>query len=262
MSVGSRIKELREEKGLTRTELAKLLNVTVSAISNYENEISSPKEPVLFKIIETFGCDANYLFQDVVKIKERINDVTLAEYEHIKKYRFISQHSPENADMIDIAIDKGYSVAKQISQQKNQISAQQDHINQLEQRIVTEVAHRIAIPLYGKFASAGDGAYLFDDIPTEKIRVPDTPIAHKADFVIGVNGDSMEPDYCDGEKVFVEKTSDLNIGDIGIFLKGSDCYIKECGPDRLISKNKAYDDIWPDESIITIGKVIGKVEED
>lgn len=50
MSVGSRIKELREEKGLTRTELAKLLNVTVSAISNYENEISSPKEPVLFKI--------------------------------------------------------------------------------------------------------------------------------------------------------------------------------------------------------------------
>ena len=124
------------------------------------------------------------------------------------------------------------------------------------------MAHRFAIPLYGKFASAGDGAYLFDDIPTEKIKVLDTPTARKADFVIGVNGDSMEPDYCDGEKVFVEKTADLEIGDIGIFLKGSDCYIKELGADRLISHNKAHDDIWPDEEIRTIGQVIGKVEED
>ena len=60
---------------------------------------------------------------------------------------------------------------------------------------------------------------------------------------------------------FVKKTADLNIGDIGIFLKGNDCYIKELGKDRLISRNKDYDDIWPDEEIKTVGKVIGKVEE-
>lgn len=89
----------------------------------------------------------------------------------------------------------------------------------------------------------------------------DTPTARDADFVIGINGDSMEPDYCNGDKVFVKKTPNLDVGDVGIFLKGNDCYIKECGPDRLISRNKAYDDIWPDENIITIGKVIGKVEE-
>ena len=40
MSIGSRIKDLREEKGLTRPELAELLNVTVGSISNYENGVS------------------------------------------------------------------------------------------------------------------------------------------------------------------------------------------------------------------------------
>ena len=52
MSIGSRIKELRERNGLSRNELATMLGVTVGAISNYENDVSSPKEPILFKIIE------------------------------------------------------------------------------------------------------------------------------------------------------------------------------------------------------------------
>lgn len=105
MSIGSRIKELREEKGLSRPELAKLLNVTVGSISNYENGISSPKEPVLFRIIETLGCDANYLFQDVVKIKGRENDVTLAEYESIKKYRLLDEHGRK---MVDFTLREEY----------------------------------------------------------------------------------------------------------------------------------------------------------
>lgn len=103
MSIGSRIKDLREEKGLTRPELAELLNVTVGSISNYENDVSSPKEPILFKIIEMLGCDANYLFQDVVKITERENDVTLAEYDHIKKYRDLDDFGRET---VDITLDR------------------------------------------------------------------------------------------------------------------------------------------------------------
>ena len=58
------------------------------------------------------------------------------------------------------------------------------------------------------------------------------------------------------------RSTDLIVGDIGIFLKGSDCYIKELGEDRLISRNKSYTDIYPDEEIRRIGKVLGKVNED
>ncbi len=37
--------------------------------------------------------------------------------------------------------------------------------------------------------------FIFDDIPTTLIEAPSAD----ADFIIGVNGDSMEPDYHDGE---------------------------------------------------------------
>ena len=42
MSVGSRIRELRESKDISRSELAEAIGVTVGAVSNYENEVSSP----------------------------------------------------------------------------------------------------------------------------------------------------------------------------------------------------------------------------
>ena len=103
MSIGSRIKELRERNGLSRNELATMLGVTVGAISNYENDVSSPKEPILFKIIEGLNCDAIYLFQDSVKITTQQNDVTLAEYDHIKKYRDLDDHGRE---MVDFTLTK------------------------------------------------------------------------------------------------------------------------------------------------------------
>lgn len=251
MGIGRRIKEARERLGLTQAELGERVGVTGSAITNYEKETSHPKEQVIYKLIETLDVDANYLFQDCVKLPKDKNDITLAEYEHIKKYRTLDDFGKER---IEQELDKEIARIGELQDKQNQI-------DQLKQRIVTELIQRIVLPLYAGFASAGSGEYLFDDIPTDTIEVEDTPIARKADFVVGVNGDSMEPDFYDGEKVFVKKTVDLNVGDIGIFLKGSDCYIKELGSDRLISRNKAYKDIYADEEIRRIGKVLGKVEE-
>ena len=105
MSVGSRIKELRENRGLSRGELADLLNVTVGSISNYENEVSSPKKPILFKIMEALKCDANYLFQDAIDIPSMENSVSINEYEIIKKYRGLDNHGKE---MVDFTLDKEY----------------------------------------------------------------------------------------------------------------------------------------------------------
>ena len=69
MSIGTRIKQAREQMGLSRNEFAKIIGVTPSAVSNYENGISSPKEPVMFSILSALKCDANYLFQDDIDIK-------------------------------------------------------------------------------------------------------------------------------------------------------------------------------------------------
>lgn len=106
MGIGYRIKEARENLGLTQTELGKMLGVTGSAITNYEKETSHPKEQIIYRLMETLNVDANYLFQDVVNIKKKENDITLAEYEHIKKYRILDTHGQ---DMVDTVLDKEFS---------------------------------------------------------------------------------------------------------------------------------------------------------
>ena len=44
-----RLRELRQEKGLSMKQLAKALNTTDAAISNWENEINEPKISFLKK---------------------------------------------------------------------------------------------------------------------------------------------------------------------------------------------------------------------
>lgn len=103
MGIGYRIKEARERQGLTQIELGKLVGVTGSSITNYENETSHPKETVMYKLINALKVDANYLFQDCVKLPKETNDVTLAEYDHIKKYRSLDLHGKK---MVDFALNE------------------------------------------------------------------------------------------------------------------------------------------------------------
>lgn len=88
MSIGSRIKDARIRKNLTQRELASLVGVTNGAIANYEAGTSSPKEPVMFKLLEVLGVDANYLFQD--GYENHVEDpvvLTLREQRLISRYR-------------------------------------------------------------------------------------------------------------------------------------------------------------------------------
>lgn len=52
MSIGSRIKEARINKKLTQEELALKIGVTKGAIANYENEVSTPKVDLIYKLFD------------------------------------------------------------------------------------------------------------------------------------------------------------------------------------------------------------------
>lgn len=105
MGIGYRIKEARERLGLTQTELGQKVGVTGSAITNYEKETSHPKEQIIYKLMETLGVDANYLFQDCMHIPPKNNDIDLSEYEHIKKYRDLDEHGKR---MVDFTLKEEY----------------------------------------------------------------------------------------------------------------------------------------------------------
>lgn len=51
-TIGERIKELREEKGINQLELSKILNVHKGSVSNWENNKRTPDADMLTKIAD------------------------------------------------------------------------------------------------------------------------------------------------------------------------------------------------------------------
>ena len=189
MGIGNRIKEARNNLGYTQEELAKLLGVTKGAVANYEIETSHPKEPIMYKLIEVLQVDANYLFQDAVKLPLEKNDVTLSEYNIIKRYRALDPPGQSHVDAV--------------------LQWETERVQQLEQAAATPAATRI-INYYYRLASAGTGQIIFDMPPTKRIEIPAIPEYEKADYAIGVNGNSMEPVYHDGDTLLVEMTKSVS----------------------------------------------------
>ena len=58
---GERIKELRIERGLTQSELAKELNTTQKSISKYETEFLDLNTHMIIALCKYFEVSADYL---------------------------------------------------------------------------------------------------------------------------------------------------------------------------------------------------------
>ncbi len=58
---GARIKQLREEKGLTQIELADKLKISNSTIAMYETNKREPSDDMKLKMCELFDCSLDYL---------------------------------------------------------------------------------------------------------------------------------------------------------------------------------------------------------
>ena len=94
MSIGSRIKERREELGITQTELAKMIGVTKGAIGNYETDANSPKAATMFKVFSALKCDANYLYQDDIGNLQQ-SAITSKEQTLLKIFRIFNDEGKE-----------------------------------------------------------------------------------------------------------------------------------------------------------------------
>jgi len=62
IELGARLKELRTKRGLSQTELGKLVGVTPSSISQVESNLIFPSLPALFKMSEVLSVQVNYFF--------------------------------------------------------------------------------------------------------------------------------------------------------------------------------------------------------
>lgn len=62
MGIGSNVKKFRTRLGMDQKTLAAKLGVTTGAVSNYENDVSSPREEILYRMFEVFDVTPNELF--------------------------------------------------------------------------------------------------------------------------------------------------------------------------------------------------------
>ena len=58
---GQRIKELREERGLSLMALAKAIGVSDTAICKWENQLAEPKLTYIVRLADFFNCSADFL---------------------------------------------------------------------------------------------------------------------------------------------------------------------------------------------------------
>jgi transcriptional regulator with XRE-family HTH domain len=235
-TLGAQIRKYRELRKLTQKQLAeKLGESSGSVIYNWEKGIGRPDCDKLVRLCDILDISAD----ELLGCKSMAQRPTATEWGTIQKYRALDEHGKE---VVDYLIDSEYKRVR-LSMKKPK-------------------PRMLKVDFYNYPASAGTGNFLENEIP-EQILVKESAEAEKADYAIPVSGDSMEPTYHDGDKVFVEKCDSVDVGEVGIFVVNGEVYIKEHGSKCLISHNKNYKPIRLGEgdSVYCRGRVIGIVEE-
>ena len=262
--IGDTLRESRISAGISVEQISDILTrkgykASIKTIYSWENGNSSPSPDALLEmcdiykidnILATFGYDG-YKEDGSLKLNLKENQI-------IEKYRSLDPHGQQTVDLI---LDREAERVKQLLDTQGQLRQSQSQVDSLKLQLSHERTVSRFFAYYGRVAAAGTSVE-FSDIAAGVRAYPENEINKQADYVIGVNGDSMEPEYFDGDVVYVQKTDHIEIGDIGIFQRGNSIYIKKVGENGLISLNPDYPPLMADgDRIMVLGKVLGKAEE-
>ncbi len=113
-----RLKEARNNKGLKQQEVAGQLGIKANTISNWEKGRTEPDIDTFVKLCRIYQIDCAALLSDVYAFKRISNDISLVEYEYIKKYRELDPHGRE---MVDFTLEKEYERSKALGEQKEEL---------------------------------------------------------------------------------------------------------------------------------------------
>lgn len=249
-----RLKELREEKNFNKRQAAKALGIPYTTYISYEKGDREPNSEMLITLAGFFNCSVDYL---IGKDTNRINDDVLdrvneLDFDALSYYGNIHDAQKENE------LIKKYRTLDEYGRDVV------DKVACIEAKRCEKTALHTVFTfrrLSENKASAGCGYDLNNPDVWKEIDVVDTPEARQADFAVEVEGASMEPDYHDGDIVYISLASEVPVGQVGLFIKDGMGYIKEAGNGYLISRNPDYEDIYPsDENIECKGRVIGIAE--
>lgn len=235
-----KLKEGRTNAKLKQSEVAEKIGIKGNTLSNYENGVSEPDIDTFCALCDIYNIDPANILNEAYGLSVQGDEFKIkpSEIEHVEKYRALDQHGKETVSYI--------------------LDREIERVKQIEQAASTPAATRM-INYYYRLASAGTGQIVFDMPPTKRIEIPAIPEYRKADYAIGVNGNSMEPVYHDGDTLLVEMTDHVEVGEIGIFLVNGESFVKKLGEKELCSLNPKSKNIPLNESARCLGRVIGQL---
>lgn len=219
MSLHDRIKEARKKKGITQTDLGDLIGVAKTTIAGYEKN-REPTAAQLGEIADVLDVDVTFLLQDEIKHRRDIR-ATQHEMDHlVKKYRSLD---PYGKEAVDGVLDVEYRrCAELIRQQRQQSEAAEETIYYIT-------------AWYPNPMSAGTGTMAGDEEPEELLLKKRPP--RGTSYVAPIRGNSMEPTFRDGDKLFIHAQEVIRPGQIGVFFMDGKQWVKELGDGVLISHN-------------------------
>jgi len=227
-----RIRFYRERAGMEQKTLAKLIGVTGNAISNWENGRGRPDINLLPDICRAL----NVTMYDLFDMEDPGIRYSAGEQIFLDQYK---QLSPGHRMAVDQMVD-----------------------TLLKVQIAENVPLIRRLTFYQKSLAAGVGDPSEIDDEGQPIFLYASREVDRADCVFTVNGDSMEPEYHNGDMVLVSRipdAPDLQLGEVGAFIVGNETYIKVYREEGLESLNPKYPimHFHDAESVYLIGRVTG-----
>ena len=240
MSFQERLRQQREARGMTQADLAAALGITKSAVGNYENGVSMPRETILLKLFSALQVEPNFLFQD--SFSKPASLLSPSEQHLIERYRALTAKGKQAVSALLDAVEEEHG-SKQIPLPQPKPARQ--------------------IPLFASPAAAGYATPILGE-EYELIDAGQAP--ENAQFAVRIQGDSMEPWLRDGGVAYVNHDP-LRSGDAGIFCVDGEMFCKQyyrdpLGMVYLFSLNRARADadiLLPPESgrsLVCLGRVM------
>lgn len=235
--IGERLKELRAKNNLTIAQAAEALGMNANTYAKYERNERDVSTDGLCQIAEFYNVTADYLLgrapqTDPMKMLVSQTDLSPEAQEEI----YMSL--PPEAQAIVL------TVMRMLRENREKQAKQSRPL--------------VWIKKHQNKAAAGFGYNLSDGDEWEEIEVVESADTRKADFAVEIDGDSMEPDFHNGDIALIKFDPDVPVGEVGLFVLDGMGYIKERGKKNLISRNPEYPDIEGEARCI--GLVVGIAE--
>ncbi len=99
MNIGDRIKQKRNEKSLTLSDLSEMTKINAGTLTKYEKNINKPSVENLIAISQNLEISLNWLIIG----KEELSDLSREELNILKKYKLLTE---KNKGKVETYIDE------------------------------------------------------------------------------------------------------------------------------------------------------------